>query len=152
MKTGELVAWPANVPGASAEKFMFNPNKGCKGALQGHLIGRVEMPPIERSGEPPRKWECFLVRTTHPCRAIGKDSQRVLWVPSYSNVLIPATFKLHFELDELLEDPHYCWEVQIRPKEKVRISPGLFMWTYLIGVNTKSKLPKLFRPPYARRT
>lgn len=151
MKAKELAAWPANVPDVNAEKFMFSPNKGCKGALTGHLIGRVEMPPIGRSGEPPRRWECILIRTTRPCRAIRKDG-RVVSAPACSNVLIPATFRLGCDLGTLLEHPLYFWEVQVRPRKKIRVGPGLFMWTYLIGANMKNRLPRVYRPPYARRT
>ena len=117
---------------------MYNPNKGCEGPLQGYLLGKLTMPPIQRGKEPPQEWECLLVRTTKPCKGIDRD-QKVVDVPAGSDVLTPATFKLDDAFSRAAADPAFCWEVYIAPKKKTEIGHGQTMWLYALGANKSTK-------------
>jgi hypothetical protein len=131
-------ALPEGFTEVGADRFMYNPNKGCTGSLQGYLLGKLEMPPIQRGKEPPAPWECLLVRTTKPCQGIDRD-QKVVDVPVGSDVLTPATFKLDDAFSRAAADPAFCWEVFIAPKKKTEIGHGQTMWLYALGANKNTK-------------
>jgi hypothetical protein len=116
------------------ERTMFNPNKGCTGALVGYLINLIPMAPIQR-GKEMQEWECFVIKTTEACMSMGRDGQ-VMSVPPGSEVLTPATHQLTQAFARVASHPKVCAEIMIEPKTKIPIGHGQSMWTYDLGVNT----------------
>ena len=132
-------ALPEGFTEVGADRFMFNPNKGCEGFLQGYLLSKLDMPPIQRGKEEPAPWECLLVRTTKPCKGLDRD-QKVVEVPAGSDVLTPVTFKIGDSFTNAAADPNYCWEVYIAPLKKTDIGKGgQQMWLYKMGANKSTK-------------
>ena len=123
-----------------ADRFMFNPNKGCTGKLTGYLLNKVEMPEIERAGQK-QEWECFLVLTTAPAKGIDRE-KNVVDVPVGSEVLIPGTFKIEDAFAKAAVSAAGCYEVQIVPLHKVDIGHGQTMWLYKMGYDKKSIKPR----------
>lgn len=122
------------------ERHMFNPNKGCKGALVGHLINLVPMAPIQR-GKEMQEWECFVIKTTEPCEGLDREGN-VVKLPAGKEVLTPATYQLAQHLSRAASHPRVCFEVLIEPKNKIDIGHGQSMWRYDLGVNPDPKSVK----------
>jgi hypothetical protein len=122
------------------DRFMFNPNRGCSGALVGYLINEIPMPPIQRgknpkTGEPiMQDWECFVIYTTETCKGIDREGN-VIDVAKGKEVLVPATFQLGQHFTRVAGHPKLCWEVIISPKRKIEIGNGQTMWLYDLGAN-----------------
>lgn len=123
-----------------ADRFMFNPNKGCTGKLTGYLLNKIEMPDIER-GNTKQEWECFLILTTAPCKGIDRE-KNVVDVPVGSEVLIPGTFKVEDAFAKAAVSSVGCYEVQIVPLGKQDIGKGQTMWLYKMGYDKKSIKPR----------
>lgn len=123
-----------------ADRFMFNPNKGCTGKLTGYLLNKVEMPDIER-GNTKQEWECFLILTTAPCKGINRE-KNVVDVPVGSEVLIPGTFKVEDAFAKAAVSTVGCYEVQIVPLGKTDIGKGQTMWLYKMGYDKDSIKPR----------
>jgi hypothetical protein len=123
-----------------ADRFMFNPNKGCTGKLTGYLLNKLEMPEIERAGQK-QEWECFLILTTAPCKGIGRD-KNVVDVPIGSEVLIPGTFKIEDAFAKAAVSTAGCYEVQIIPLGKTEINKGQTLWLYKMGFDKNSLKPR----------
>lgn len=123
-----------------ADRFMFNPNKGCTGKLTGYLLNKIEMPDIER-GNTKQEWECFLILTTAPCKGIDRE-KNVVDVPVGSEVLIPGTFKVEDAFAKAATSSVGCYEVQIVPLGKQDIGKGQTMWLYKMGYDKKSIKPR----------
>jgi hypothetical protein len=123
-----------------ADRFMFNPNKGCTGKLTGYLLNKIEMPEIERAGQT-QEWECFLILTTAPCKGIDRE-KNVVDVPVGSEVLIPGTFKVEDAFAKAAVSASGCYEVQIVPLHKSDIGKGQTMWLYKMGYDKKSLKPR----------
>ena len=123
-----------------ADRFMFNPNRGCTGKLTGYILNELEMPEIER-GNTKQEWKCLLVFTTKPCKAIGRDKE-VHDVPAGAEVLIPGTFRVTDTFAKAATHPSQCYEAQIIPLEKIDIGKGQTMWLYKMGVNKNTIKPR----------
>ncbi len=123
-----------------ADRFMFNPNKGCTGKLTGYLLNELEMPEIERAGQK-QEWKCLLIFTTKPCKGIGRD-KNVVDVPAGSEVLIPGTFKVEDAFAKAAVSPSGCYEVQIIPLGKTEINKGQTLWLYKMGYKKDSLKPR----------
>ena len=135
-------ALPEGFVEVGADRFMYNPNKDCTGALQGYLLGLVDMPALERGKDRDgnkimQQWQCLLVRTTAACKGIDRE-QKVVDVKPGSDVLTPATFRLNDTFARAAVDPENCHEVFIAPKKKIDIGHGQTMWLYAMGANPKS--------------
>lgn len=118
------------------DRYMFNPNKGCSGSLVGFLLALIPMPPIER-GKEMKDWDCFVIRTTEPCKALDREGQ-VIDVEPGRDVLTPATFKLAEVFSRAAMHPKACFEVYIRPTKKIDIGSGQTMWLYELGADPRS--------------
>lgn len=128
------------------DRFMFNPNQGCTGVLQGWLLNTVQMPKIARGkgadGLPiEQDWSCYLIKTTAPCKGIDRE-KKLVDVPVGSEVLIPATFKLSDTFARAAVDPKRVFEVQIEAIKKLKINAGQTMWLYDMGVDMDGAKPR----------
>jgi hypothetical protein len=135
-------ALPEGFDAVGLDRFMYNPNKGCKGPLRGFLLSVVAMPPMERGKDPKTKepimqdWDCLLVKTTAPTQGIDREG-KVVDVPSGREVLTPKTFRLGDTFERAALDPDFCYEVFIAPDKKIDIGSGQTMWLYNMGANKK---------------
>jgi hypothetical protein len=134
---------PAGFEEVGLDRFMYNPNKGCTGPLQGYLLGLVAMPPIQRGKEKDgtpimQDWNCLLVRTTAATKGIDRE-QKVVDVPAGRDVLTPATFRLNDTFERAATDPAFCYEVFVLPQSKIDIGGGQTMWLYKMGANKGTK-------------
>lgn len=109
------------------QRYMYNAEKCDKIPLVGHLLNMVEMPPIRG-----RAWCAFLVKTTRPTRAVGRDEQ-IIDVPVGSEVLIPATYMLQNALQKASLNENAIYEVKIVPTSKIDIGGGQSMWDYKLA-------------------
>lgn len=136
-----------------ADRFMFNPNKGCTGQLTGWLLNKEKMPDIQR-GKETQEWDAFLVLTTKPSKGLDREG-KVVDVPVGSMVLTPATFKLNDVFTKASVHAKLVFEVCIIPKpNKIDIGHGQTMWLYKLGVDKEHPrpreefgLPALLAPP-----
>jgi hypothetical protein len=128
------------------DRFMFNPNEGCDFPLVGYIINLIPMPPIERRNPKTREiewqdWECFVVKTTKPTKAVDREKHTVA-VPTGKEVLVPATYMLSQHFTRVATNAGEVYEVLIVPKKKVAIGNGQTMWTWDLGVNMKTPKPR----------
>jgi hypothetical protein len=133
------------------ERYMYNPNEGCDLPLVGYAINLMPMPPISRgvnkaTGQVEwQDWECFIIRTTRPTKALNREKEPVI-VPPGKEVLIPATYTLSQHFTQVSTVPDRCFEVLINPKKKVKIGGGKTMWTWELGWNRNSQPRGNFGP------
>jgi hypothetical protein len=133
---------PEGFDAVGLDRYMYNPNKGCKGALRGHLLAVIAMPPMERGKDPKTKepimqdWDCLLIKTTAECDGIDRE-QKVVKVSAGREVLTPKTFKLGDTFERAALDPDFCYEVFIAPDKKIDIGSGQTMWLYNMGAVKK---------------
>jgi hypothetical protein len=122
------------------ERYMYNPNKGCEGALVGYLLNMIAMPPMVMGGEE-KDWNCFLFRITEPCQVIDREG-KVITVPVGSEVLSPATHQLTQFISQASSRPDLCYEIRVAPKSKLAIGKGQTMWLYDLGINMNDPKPR----------
>lgn len=115
----------------ATDRFMYNPNKGCKKKLIGHLLNLVPMPPLAG-----KDWNAFLIKTTEVTDGLDRESN-IVEVPIDSEVLIPATNKLLAHFERASAHPKVCFEVSIDPIKKIDLGKGKTMWVYDLGVDLK---------------
>lgn len=114
----------------AADMNQFKPDLCGKAILRGHLVDRVEMPPTDNGA-----WAVFVIRLSVDSKVVDRDDH-VIDAHAGDYVMIAETHTLK-TLAQYARIRDAVYEIFIQPKEKVKLSGGRTMWTYVCGAAPK---------------
>jgi hypothetical protein len=122
---------PIEAPGdftpLSTNALIYKPDDCHTHAVQGMLLGRLQMPPV--GGE--REWDVYVLRATKPTIGVDREG-KVHAVKAGDEIRVPVTHVLDSDakMQAISGSTEWTAEVYLKPTQKISIGGGKTLWQY----------------------
>lgn len=134
-KSAEKSAGKSRFVKVVTDRAMYKADECGKATITGFLVGVKHFPDGDNG-----PWDAFIIRATEPTKGVDFEG-KVVTVNPGEELLLVRTAKLQ-ALDRAATHPSKMGEVQITPKQKIKIGGGRTMWTYDVAINPDLQVRK----------